>query len=144
MNILKMLYCLIFGHKSSLFPGVSVPLTLTWMYPEKPKTPSPPMPHIGSGVFGMGYLYGSSVPVVHGPSYNVDLCQRCLALYVSPPPPTCANCHAVERLHKEGFCDLPCESCGKPREVHLEGKCPFEASNWRGTRWAKSTRSACP
>jgi hypothetical protein len=146
MNIFKLLRCAIFGHKSSLFAGINPPLTLMWAYPDK-TPPPPPLPpnhqSTGFGVRGIGALYNST-PSIRGPAYNVDLCQRCLTLYVSPPPPICANCHAVERLHREGFCDQPCESCGKQREVHLDGKCPFEASNWKGTRWVKSTESACP
>jgi hypothetical protein len=146
MNIFKLLYCALFGHKSSIFSGISAPLVLAWAYPDKTKPPAPPPPSqqsMGYGVSGIGRLL-KSVPTVSGPAYSVDLCQRCLTLYVSPPPPICANCSAVEHLHKEGFCATPCESCGKPREVHLDGKCPFEASNYKGTRWAKSTRSACP
>jgi hypothetical protein len=66
-----------------------------------------------------------------GPAYNLNLCQRCLALYVSAPPPLCKHCHTEKEFHKE-ICGLPCRNCGKGPDAHIDKKCLFEASEYKG------------
>lgn len=146
MTLWRKLVCFVVGHKSSLFAGIAPPLAIQWAYPDPtepahtqrgpilPKTVVVPSFGITNNVQGFN---GPST--LKGPQYPIDLCQRCLALYVSPQPAVCKHCNSTKELHSEGFCTRPCLSCGKPREAHFDEKCPFEASSYQGTKWEKST-----
>lgn len=156
MSFLNRLICLVKGHKTSLFPGIGAPAAFQWTYPGQGPAPVPvivPAPATmpvqpntfigimsntgisgpsrgGTGIHAIGGA-GHGIVAHTGPSYNLDLCPRCLELYVRPPPPVCKNCGAEEGLHKEN-CDLPCQNCRKPREAHDGEKCLFEASEYQG------------
>lgn len=148
MRRLQKIVCFVLGHKTSLFPGVGPPMALQWAYPD-PTAPKPlPTPVvvatsgniiIPSPITGSGYNTFQGPPIRQGPTFHLDLCRRCLALYVNEPPPVCVNCNSEKSLHEDDFCVRPCQNCGKPREVHIDNKCPFEASSYKGTKWRKST-----
>lgn len=155
MTLWRKLVCLVVGHKSSLFPGtgIAAPLTIVWAYPDPTAAqnphPAPPAPAraiggVGSigapnySIHGLNTFQGP--PTKQGPSFNLDLCQRCLALYVAPPAPICCHCNSIKELHTEdGYCMRPCQNCGHARETHTEGKCLFDASSYKGTMWEKNT-----
>ena len=167
MSFWNRLVCLVKGHKSSLFPGIGAPAAFQWTFPgEAPPPPlvkvsAPSAPAISgmiqSGLGGNIGIVGPSkgstgihavggagygIPSHTGPTFNLDLCPRCLTLFAAKPPPTCENCGLEKGLHDD-FCDLPCQNCGKPKEAHDGGKCLFEASEYKGARWVESTRSGC-
>lgn len=172
MSFWNRLVCLVKGHETSLFPGIGAPASFAWTYPGAAVEKAPPVtepkpvltvtgtPASAGQFMGISGVAGISGPsrggtgihavggaghgiVAHtGTAYNLDLCPRCLTLYVALPPPICVNCGTEKGLHKE-FCPLPCQNCGKPTEAHIEGKCLFEASEYKGARWVENTRSAC-
>jgi len=154
MSFWKRLSCFFLGHKTSLYPGIGAPAAFQWTYPGQGPVPIPvivPAPATvpvqmntflgiaagirgpsrgGIGVHAVGGA-GHGIVAHTGPAYNLDLCPRCLALYAAPPAPCCKHCHQEKGLHEKN-CALPCGNCGKPVEAHLEGKCLFEASEFKG------------
>ena len=88
----------------------------------------------GTGIHARGGA-GHGIVAHTGPSYNLDLCPRCFELYVRPPPPICKNCQKEQGLHKNEVCDLPCQNCRRPLDAHVDGKCLFEASDYKGASY---------
>jgi len=161
MSFWKRLICLFKGHETSLFPGIGAPAAFQWTYPgaEVPKVdpgPDPTRPAYGvpvpissiigtvgftgpsrggTGIHAVGGA-GHGIVAHTGPAYNLDLCPRCMTLYMALPPPRCKHCHTEKGLHKDGVCDLPCQNCRRPLDAHIDGKCLFEASDYKGAVYA--------
>lgn len=156
MNFWNRLICLFKGHQTSLFPGIGAPVALQWTYPGRRPVPNsvivsaalpPAQPDTRIGIIGHSRSVRAG-PGIHavggvregvvahtGATYNLDLCPRCFTLYATLPPPLCKHCYTERELHKEN-CDLPCQNCQKPLEDHLDGKCLFDASSYKGSVYA--------